>query len=182
VVDALLRSEENMAKTCFIVAGPNGAGKTTFAATYLPCEARCFNFINADLIAAGIAPLRPEDAAIEAGRILLRKMNEFVAARVTFGFESTLSGTGYANRLRKMKQNGYRIVIFYLKVPSPELSVARVRERVTEGGHNVPEKDIRRRFNKSWANFWELYRPLADKWVIFDNSSETPTILDQSYE
>ena len=171
-----------MAKTCFIVAGPNGAGKTTFAETYLPNDAQCFNFINADLIAAGISPLRPEDAGIEAGRILLRKMNEFVAEGATFGFESTLSGTGYANRIREMKEDGYRIVIFYLKIPSPELSVARVQERVIEGGHNVPEKDIRRRFDKSWSNFCELYKPLADKWVIFDNSGSTPSVLDQSHE
>jgi len=81
-----------------------------------------------------------------------------------------------------MKEEGYRIVIFYLKVPSPELSIARVQERVTEGGHNVPEKDIRRRFDKSWLNFCELFRPLADKWIVFENSGSTPFILDQSHE
>lgn len=171
-----------MAKTCFIVAGPNGAGKTTFAETYLPNDADCFNFINADLIAAGISPLRPEDAGMEAGRILLRKMDEFVAEGTTFGIESTLSGTAYVSRIRQMKEEGFRIVIFYLKIPSPELSIARVRERVTEGGHHVPEKDIRRRFEKSWSNFCNLYRPLADEWIIFDNSGESPAILDQSNE
>jgi predicted ABC-type ATPase len=171
-----------MAKTCFIVAGPNGAGKSTFAQTYLPVDAGCFNFINADLIAAGIAPLRPEEAGLEAGRILLRKMDDFTAQEATFGFESTLSGAGYANRIRDMKSAGYRIVIFYLKIPSPELAVARVRGRVKEGGHNVPEADIRRRFDKSWTNFRNLYRPLADQWIVFDNSGVRPAILEQSHE
>lgn len=171
-----------MEKTCFIVGGPNGAGKTTFAATYLPNEAECFNFINADLIAAGISPLRPEEAGLEAGRILLAKMDNFIFEGVSFGFESTLSGVGYARRISKMRKVGYRIVIFYLKIASPILAVARVKERVKEGGHNVPEKDILRRFDKSWSNFCEIYRPLADKWIVFENSSGTPIILEQSNE
>ena len=129
-----------------------------------------------------ISPLRPEDAGLEAGRILLAKMEDFVSKAATFGFESTLSGTVYAKRLVQMKECGYRIVVFYLKIPSPELAVARVKERVKEGGHDVPEKDIRRRFEKSWSNYCEIYRPLADKWIVFDNSSEKPIILDQSNE
>ena len=144
--------------------------------------ALCYNFINADLIAAGISPLRPEDAGLEAGRILLRKMEEFVANEATFGFESTLSGKGYAKRIREMKELGYRVVIFYLKIPSPSLAVARVRERVKEGGHNVPDEDIRRRFTKSWSNFCQLYQRLADRWIVFDNSGQRPTILEQSDE
>jgi predicted ABC-type ATPase len=91
-----------MDKTCYIVAGPNGAGKTTFAQSYLPNEAGCFNFINADLIAAGIAPLQPDKAALEAGRFLLRKMDEFIDEGITFGIETTLSGKGYASRIQKM--------------------------------------------------------------------------------
>jgi len=171
-----------MAKTCFIVAGPNGAGKTTFAETYLPNEAGCSLFINADLIAGGISPLRPELGAFEAGRILLRKMDEFIERGDTFGFETTLSGTAYANRIRDMKGRDYRIVIFYLKLPSADLAVARVRARVIEGGHDVPEEDIRRRFDTSWSNFEQIYRPLADKWIVFDNSGEYPLILDDSDE
>ncbi|HUF62285.1 MAG TPA: zeta toxin family protein [Verrucomicrobiales bacterium] len=171
-----------MAKTCFIVAGPNGAGKTTFAEAYLPKEAKCFNFINADLIAAGISPLRPEGAFLEAGRIFLRKMDVFVTEGATFGFESTLSGMGYLDRIRRMRANGYRIVIFYVKLPSPDLAVARVLGRVKEGGHNVPEEDIQRRFARSWSNFRDIYRPLADKWIVFDNSGEEPIILDKSDE
>jgi predicted ABC-type ATPase len=171
-----------MEKTCYIVAGPNGAGKTTFAAVYLPNEAECFHFINADLIAAGISPLRPEDAGLEAGRILLEKMDRFISEGVSFGFESTLSGHAYARRVSAMKKVGYRIVIFYLKIASPILAVARVKERVKEGGHHVPEKDVLRRFDKSWSNFCEIYRPLADKWIVFENSSGIPIILEQSNE
>jgi predicted ABC-type ATPase len=171
-----------MQKTCYIVAGPNGAGKTTFAAVYLPKEVKCFNFINTDLIAAGISPLRPEDAGLEAERILLAKMNNFIAEGVSFGFESTLSVTAYARRVRVMKKVGYRIVIFYLKIASPKLAVARVKETVKEGGHHLPEKDVLRRFDKSWSNFSEIYRPLADKWIIFENSNGNPIILKQSDE
>lgn len=169
-----------MPKTCFIVAGPNGAGKTTFAESYLPNDAGCFNFINADLIAAGISPFRPEFAGLEAGRILLHKMEEFVEEGASFGFETTLSGSGYVRRIQNMKDQGYRIVLFYLKLTSPDLAVERVRGRVVEGGHNIPEDDIRRRFTKSWKNFEERYRSLADKWIVFDNSGEHPKILDES--
>lgn len=169
-----------MPKTCFIVASPNGAGKSTFAQSFLPNEAGCFNFINADLIAAGIAPLRPEMAGLEAGRILLWKMDAFVDEEATFGFETTLSGTGYVGRIQKMKGSGYRIVLFYLWVPSADFAVARVRSRVVEGGHNVPEEDLRRRFTKSWNNFESIYQGLADKWIVFDNSGEEPIVLQES--
>lgn len=171
-----------MVKTCYIVAGPNGAGKTTFAHSYLPNEAGCMNFINADLIAAGLSPLRPELAGMEAGRILLRKMEEFIETGTSFGFETTLSGRGYLSRIHEMKARGYRIVLFYLKVPSAELAVERVRGRVSEGGHHVPTEDIIRRFSRSWSNFTNLYRPLAHKWIVFDNSLGEPVILEQSNE
>lgn len=169
-----------MAKTCFIVAGPNGAGKSTFAQSYLPNEVECFNFINADLIAAGISPLRPAMAALEAGRFLLRKMDQFISEGSTFGFETTLSGTGYVSRIQRMKNSGYRIVLFYLKVPSFDFAVARVRNRVIEGGHDVPEADIRRRCTRSWINFQGIYRELADKWIVFDNSGEEAIVLEES--
>lgn len=169
-----------MNKTCFIVAGPNGAGKTTFAESYLPEEAECYNFINADMIAKGISPLRPETAGIEAGKILLRKMEEFVEEGASFGFESTLSGTAYARRLEGMKEKGYRIVLFYLRLPSPELALERVRIRVLEGGHDIPEVDLRRRYAKSWKNFVDIYQELADKWIVFDNSGKTPILLEES--
>jgi len=169
-----------MRKTCFIVAGPNGAGKTTFAESYLPAEAGCYNFINADLIAQGVSPLRPESAGIEAGRILFRKMGEFVEKEESFGFESTLSGQGYVSRIRHMKVKGYRIVIFYLRLASPELAMSRVTARVAEGGHKVRDDDLVRRFGRSWTNFTEIYRPLSDEWIVFDNSGFEPIVLERS--
>lgn len=107
-------------------------------------------------------------------------MDGFVASGETFSFESTLSGTGYAGRIERMKTAGYRIVIFYLKLSSPDLAVARVGGRVLEGGHNVPEDDIRRRFKRSWTNFTGIYRHLADKWIVFDNSGLEPRIVEES--
>ena len=168
-----------MDKTCFIVAGPNGAGKSTFAEVFLS-EAGCLNFINVDLIAKGIAPLKPERVGIEAGQIFLSKMDEFAAKGETFGFESTLSGLGYARRIGNLKNIGYRVVIFYLKLPSVEMAIERVGRRVLEGGHDVPEGDLRRRFSRSWTNFEAIYRPLADDWIVFDNSGQEPIIVEES--
>lgn len=116
------------------------------------------------------------------GRILLRKMEEFIAEGASFGFETTLSGRAYVNRIRTMRKHGYRIVLFYLKLPSAEMAIERVRARVVEGGHRVPEEDIVRRFSRSWINFSNLYRSLADKWIVFDNSFVNPTIVEQSDE
>lgn len=169
-----------MKKTCFIVAGPNGAGKSSFAEWFLPNEAKCFYFVNADMIAKGISPLRPENARVEAGKILFRKIEEYSNKGVTFAFESTLSGTGYLKRIGKLKEKGYRIVIYYLQLISEDLAVERVKCRVKEGGHAIPEPDIRRRFNRSRQNFSTLYQGLADEWIVFDNSGDEPIILKRS--
>ena len=167
-------------KTCYIIAGPNGAGKTTFATSYLPLETDCSNFINADLIAEGLSPFNPELVAFEAARLLLRKIDDFVAKDLSFAFESTLSGKNYINRILDWKNKGYRVIIFYLKLPIDEMAIARVNQRVKEGGHSVPTETIRRRFQKGWVNFKNYYKPLADEWIIFDNSGETPVILERS--
>jgi predicted ABC-type ATPase len=169
-----------MTKICYIVAGPNGAGKSTFAESFLPNEANCFYFVNADMIAKGIAPLRPESAGIEAAKILFRKIEEFSNKGITFAFESTLSGTGHLQRIDRLKKKGYRIVIYYLRLVSADLAVERVKCRVLEGGHNIPEADVRRRFTRSWQNFTMLYRKLADEWIVFENSGDEPTILERS--
>lgn len=168
-----------MSKTCFIIAGPNGAGKTTFAETYLPAEGRCEYFINADLIAYGLSPLHPERAGIEAGRLLFRKMDAYAEKGLTFAVESTLSGMGYVRRINRLKSMGYRIVIYYLRLASPEVAVYRVRQRAAQGGHWVPEADVRRRFHRSWANFQETYRTLADEGIIFDNTGSDRIVLEE---
>jgi len=161
---------------CVIIAGPNGAGKTTFAADFLPKRRDIQRFINADLIAAGISPLNPPLAVIAAGRVFLQEMDRLAAARESFGFESTLSGLTYAARLSAWKQWGYRIEIVFLKLQSVELAKARVKNRVRHGGHDVPPRDIERRFERGWRNFNFVYVPLADEWTVFDNSNSPPIL------
>ena len=167
------------AKRCIIIAGPNGAGKTTFARQFLPTEAKVIHFVNADLIAEGLAPLRPEMAALAAGRIFLRELDRLAAERVDFAFESTLSGVAYVSRLKRWKAAGYRLEIVYLKLPSPRLALRRIAERVKQGGHDVPKADVRRRFQRSWDNFRAIYRPIADVWTVYDNAADKPKLIER---
>jgi predicted ABC-type ATPase len=161
-----------------IVAGPNGAGKTTFAREFLPREADCPVFINADLIAAGLSPFRPEAAAVRAGRLLLTEIATRVERRESFAFESTLSGRSYARSIPRWKTMGYHIKIIFLSLPTVEIAIARVAARVAQGGHDVPAATIRRRFKGGYVNFTGIYRPLADAWVLYDNSGETPLLIE----
>ncbi len=162
-----------------IIAGPNGAGKTTFAREFLPNEAQCPTFINADLIAAGLSPFSPELAAVQAARLMLEAMDNHAARGESFAFETTLAGRGYRRRLLELQGAGYRIALYFLTLTSPELAIARVAQRVAQGGHNVPEPIIRRRFQAGLDNFSGLYRPLADDWMLFDNSGESPRLLER---
>jgi predicted ABC-type ATPase len=164
---------------CILIAGPNGAGKTTFARDFLPNEAGVIHFVNADLIASGLSPLKPEDAAVAAARILLAELDRLVRARASFAFESTLAGIGHAARLRRMKRARYRIEIVYLKLGSPQLALQRIRARVKQGGHDVPRDDVLRRFGRSWQNFERIYRKLADRWSVYDNSADKPVLLER---
>ena len=133
---------------CYIIAGPNGAGKTTFAENYLPVEAECLNFINADLIARGIAPFNPESVALEAGKLFLKRLNQLVAAEKSFAIETTLSGLNYISSMKLWKQKGYEIILYFLKLPSERMAVKRVQLRVAQGGHNVPEDVVKRRYHR----------------------------------
>lgn len=164
---------------CIVIAGPNGAGKTTFAREFLPKDAGVVRFVNADLIASGLSPLRPELAALAAGRLLLRELDPLARARLDFAFESTLSGLVYLRRLKRWKAAGYRIEIVYLRLPSPQLGLRRIAARVKQGGHNVPRTDVLCRFNRSWKNFQTAYRLLADAWTVYDNSGNTPRLLER---
>jgi len=164
---------------CIVIAGPNGAGKTTFARDYLPSIAGLLHFVNVDLIAGGISPLRPELAAVTAGRLVLRELDRLVEAKADFAFESTLSGLQYANRMQDWKAQGYSIEIAYLRLASRQLAISRVAARVKQGGHIVSRADILRRYKRGWTNFLELYRPLADHWTMFDNSGESPKWLER---
>ena len=153
-------------KRIIIISGPNGAGKTTFAREYLPNEANTPTFINADLIAAGLDPFNVEAAAFRAGRMVLEMIEACVARGDNFAFETTLSGRGYARMIPLWQKLGYRVQLIFLRLPSPEAAIARVKQRVEMDGHNVPEEDIRRRFDAGWRNLEDTYRPLADESVI----------------
>jgi predicted ABC-type ATPase len=163
-----------------VIAGPNGAGKTTFARRYLPNNARVIHFVNADLIAAGLSPLKPELASIAAARTVLAEIDRLATARAEFAFESTLSGRTYVRRLESWRRAGYRVEIVYLKLKSPQLALRRVAARVRQGGHHVARADVLRRYARGWRNFEMIYRPLADSWAIYENSGEAPQLLEQS--
>jgi predicted ABC-type ATPase len=164
---------------CIVIAGPNGAGKTTFARDYLPAVAGIIHFVNADLIAGGISPLRPELAAVTAGRLVLRELDRLVESKAEFAFESTLSGLRYAKRIEAWKRLDYRIEIVYLRLASPQLALSRIAARVKQGGHNVARSDVLRRYKRGWANFLAVYRPLADHWTIYENSESKPQLLER---
>ena len=163
---------------CIIIAGPNGAGKTTFAREYLPKDAGVIHFINADLLAAGLSPLKPDLAAFNAGRLYLAELNRLAKARQDFAFESTLSGLTYVRHIRRWKSLGYRIEIVFLRLASVKLAIQRISVRVKQGGHNVPPADVRRRFDRGWKIFEGAYKALADSWQIYDNSGGRPHLLE----
>ncbi len=165
-------------KRIVIIAGPNGAGKTTFANVYLPQVVGIDEFINADLIAAGLSPFNPESQAVQAGRIMLRKIADYVNEGRSFGFETTLSGKNYARMIPTWKLAGYTVQLAFLSLPSADMAVARVAARVRSGGHNIPEDTIRRRFEAGISNFHSLYKPLADEWFLYDNSEVGPILID----
>jgi predicted ABC-type ATPase len=154
-----------------VIAGPNGAGKTSAAPDLLQDTVGIDAFVNADVIAQGLAAFSPESAAFVAGRIMLRRIEELARVRADFAFESTLSGRSAHRLLRELAGVGYDVHIFYLWLPSPDLAVARVRRRVEAGGHAVPESVIRRRFWKSLVNFDRLYRPVTTTWRLYDSSA-----------
>ncbi len=164
---------------CVIIAGPNGAGKTTFAREFLPQDAGIIHFVNADLIAGGLSPLRPELAAVAAGRLFFAEIDRLAATGIDFSFETTLSGLGYRKRLERWKAAGYCIEIVFLKLASPKLALRRVAGRVKQGGHNIPRDDVLRRFVRGWDNFQTTYRPLADAWAVYDNSGAMPRLLEE---
>jgi|ERR1700677_2013406 len=173
-------SPSNAAPRCIIVAGPNGAGKTTFAREFLPKDAGVVHFVNADLIAGGLSPLRPELVTIAAGRLFLGELDRLAKARVDFAFETTMSGLVYTARLKRWKAAGYRIEIIFLRLPSVQLALHRVAMRVKQGGHHVPRKDVIRRFKRGLQNFENNYRPLADSWTVYDNAGDSPILVKQA--
>lgn len=165
-------------KRVLVIAGPNGAGKTTFAREFLPVDAGFLSFANADLIAAGLSPFDPGRAAIQAGRLMLRRIAEHVERGEDFAFETTLSGRGYARAIPAWRARGYRVALIFLALPSAEYAVARVRMRVSQGGHAVSDVVVRRRFQAGRANFEQIYKPLVDTWALYDSTTSPPTMIE----
>ena len=165
-------------KKIIIIAGPNGAGKTTFAREFLPTDEACINFVNADLIAAGLSPFAPESAALQAGRLMLKQMADHVARGRSFALETTLSGLGYARQIPKWRAAGYAVALHFLALPTADVAIDRVAQRVAQGGHNIPEEVIRRRFTSGQANL-ARYCVLVDEWDIYDNSAPTPLLINE---
>jgi predicted ABC-type ATPase len=160
-----------------IIAGPNGAGKTTFAREFLPNEGNCPTFINADLIAAGISPFAPESVSIRAGRLMLDEIDDRVRNCKSFAFETTLSGRSYLHKIRQWQELGYHVKLLFLSLPNADVAIARVAARVSQGGHNIPENIIRRRFDSGLKNFDTMYKQQVDAWMLYDNSGSKPRIL-----
>ena len=160
-----------------IIAGPNGAGKTTFAREYLLKEAHCPDFVNVDLIAAGLSPFDPDRAAIRAGRIMLAEIQRRVRKGESFAFETTLSGHVYARMIPQWRTAGYQVRLIFLGLPGPEFAIARVATRVAQGGHNVASAVVRRRFEAGLRNLENIYRDLVDRWEWYDNSGSSPRLI-----
>ena len=169
-------------KTILIIAGPNGAGKTTLATELLLNEVNCPTFVNADLIAAGLNPLQPEREAIAAGRMMLNMIRTYVGRGQSFAVETTLSGRTYAGLIPRWQEQGYRVRLFFLSLPAPEVAIERVSKRAQTGGHSIPEEVIRRRFYAGRRNFDTIYRELVDQWMLCDNTGDAPVLIDEGRE
>lgn len=159
-------------KSLYIIAGPNGAGKTTASYTILPEIFDCTEFVNADEIAKGISPFSPEGVSVKAGRIMLERINELLEKEKSFAFETTLSTKSYTEFIKKAHQKKFEVILLFLALDSKELALKRVQTRVTEGGHNIPEEAIIRRFKSGLENLFRLYIPIVDQWILVDNSGE----------
>lgn len=168
---------KGQAGNCYIIGGSNGAGKTTFATEFLPRYAGCRNFVNPDLLARAYSPFDPDAGMLRAGRAVHERIAELLHSGVDFAIETTLAGRAYVPLLRRVKSAGFRLHLFFLWIPNPELALLRIRYRVEGGGHDVPESDVRRRFSRTLANLFRLYRPLVDTLHFFDNSSDEPRLV-----
>ncbi|MEI6815867.1 MAG: zeta toxin family protein [Bacteroidota bacterium] len=175
----------------YIIAGCNGAGKTTASFTVLPEMLDCREFVNADEIAKGLSPFQPEMVPVEAGRIMIQRVDDLIKKGVDFAFETTLASLTLQGIITKAKAMDYQITLVYIWLNSPELAIERVKHRVAEGGHHIPEDTIRRRYDRGLKNLFEVYMPLSDSWIVVDNSlspllliakgliNEMPTVFDE---
>lgn len=166
----------------YVISGCNGAGKTTASYTVLPEMLDCEEFINADEIARGLSPFNPDKAAIEAGRIMLKKIGDLIKSKSDFAFETTLATKSYINTIRKAKKEGYEITLVFFWLDSVDLAIERVETRVKEGGHNIPKDVIKRRYFAGLKNLFTLYIPISDYWLLFNTSIPTYELIAEGYE
>ncbi|MBP5541725.1 MAG: zeta toxin family protein [Bacteroidales bacterium] len=164
-----------MDKRLYIIGGCNGAGKTTASYTVLPDILHCREFVNADEIAHGLSPFNPENVSIEAGRLMIHRINELLGREATFAVETTLATKSYVNLVHEAQSQGYVVTLVFFWLRTPELAMQRVAERVSNGGHNIPVPTTRRRYVSGINNLFNLYAPVVDAWFVYDNSN-TPRI------
>jgi len=165
----------------YIIAGCNGAGKTTASFTVLPEMLDCDEFINADEIARGLAPLNPDKAAIESGRLMLAKIDHLIKKQKDFAFETTLSSRSFTKTIEKARKHDYQITLIFFWLDSVDLAIERVKSRVLEGGHHIPQEVIIRRYYSGLYNLFQLYMPVCDYWMIFNNSTSPPELIAEGY-
>lgn len=166
-------------KEILIIAGPNGAGKTTFTFRHLDLEARGIPFVNADLIASGLDPTVTGHADVQAGRLMLAELDRLAEEGVSFAFETTLSGRGYLRKIRRWRAQGYYVMLVFLSLQSSGEAIKRVEQRVSRGGHHVPDDVVRRRYVGGHRNLHELYAREVDEWVEYDNSGDRPMLINR---
>jgi predicted ABC-type ATPase len=160
--------------TLYIITGCNGAGKTTASLTMLPDMLECKEFVNADSIAAALSPFQPEKVAFHAGRVMLQRIDELIKGKATFAIETTLSTKSYKETIKQCKEMDYKVVLYYFWLSSPDLAIERIKKRVSEGGHNIPDNIVKRRYKRGLDNFFAIFMPLCDYWEVFNNSGDLP--------
>jgi predicted ABC-type ATPase len=161
----------------YIIAGCNGAGKTTASFTILPEMLDCKEFVNADEIAKGLSPFQPENVSFQAGRIMIERIEELLSNKVDFAFETTLTTLSYVNTIKLAKELGYTITLLYFWLNDVNLAIERVKNRVSEGGHNIPEETIRRRYYRGMYNLKSKFIAICDYWIVINNSSTLHTFV-----
>jgi predicted ABC-type ATPase len=154
----------------YMIGGPNGGGKTSVAMGLMPAPIGCYEYVNADSIAAALSPFRPSEVSIEAGRLMIKRIHELAVKRQDFAFETTMASRSFVSFLKECGRVGYSVNLVYIWLESPELAMARVAQRVASGGHFVAEETVRSRYARGLHNFFSIYVPIADSWAFYDNS------------
>ncbi len=167
-------------KNLYIIAGCNGAGKTTASMSVLPEVLECEEFVNADEIAKGLSPFHPEEMAIEAGKLMLKRIDTLLAAGKSFAIETTLATRTYKTLVQRAKEAGYQVTLLFFWLPSPEMARMRVASRVASGGHDIPSDVINHRYWLGLINLFEIFVPIVDLWSLYDNGDKIKPIVERN--